>query len=188
MNFVGALCRTKLETSKLLRLGQWGSRMWKRIVLASEGTYEGLIALLEGALLTRSEGASVHLVVISPTPMGSAVTGEIDVGGVEDAGRLVRLGLQRLARLGVPAMGEVGHGDPPPIIVRTARAFLANLVVVGHRRRSLIERWWSGQAGGYLVDHLDCSVLLARNLVGDDDFERELHASVLSETAEAAQG
>ena len=50
----------------------------------------------------------------------------------------------------------------------------ADLVVVGHRRRNLLERWWSGDAGGYISDHIGCSLLIARNAVSDKAFEGEL--------------
>jgi hypothetical protein len=43
-------------------------------------------------------------------------------------------------------------------------------VVVGHRKRSLLERWWSGTTGAYLVDHLGCSLLVARRPISDEDF------------------
>ena len=51
-------------------------------------------------------------------------------------------------------------------------------MVVGHRKKSLIERWWSGQTGAYLVDTLQCSLLIARRLISDEEFEAALQAKV----------
>jgi hypothetical protein len=50
-------------------------------------------------------------------------------------------------------------------------------VVVGHRKRNLLERWWSGDAGGYISDHIGCSLLIARNAVSDEDFEARMKAA-----------
>jgi len=49
-------------------------------------------------------------------------------------------------------------------------------VVVGHRRQTLLERWWSGASGAYLVDNVGCSVLVARNVISDEEIEGVLHA------------
>jgi nucleotide-binding universal stress UspA family protein len=46
--------------------------------------------------------------------------------------------------------------------------------VVGHRKRNLLERWWSGATGAYIVDNLDCSLLVARQAMSDQDFEAKL--------------
>ena len=43
-------------------------------------------------------------------------------------------------------------------------------MVVGHRKRNMLERWWSGDAGGYISDHISCSLLIARNFVSDKRF------------------
>jgi nucleotide-binding universal stress UspA family protein len=84
------------------------------------------------------------------------------------------MGLQRLKRLGVSAAGEVVSGEPALSIGAFAKRFAADLVVVGHRRQSLIERWWSGASGAYIVDHVGCSVLLARDVITDEEFEAHI--------------
>ena len=40
--------------------------------------------------------------------------------------------------------------------------------------RTLLERWWSGESGAYLVDRVPCSVLVARDLISDAEFEAHL--------------
>ena len=40
--------------------------------------------------------------------------------------------------------------------------------MVGHRRQSAFDRWWSGPKGAYLMDYTDCSLLVARNVVSDE--------------------
>lgn len=159
----------------------WQSRdpasdMYKRILLASDGTRESLVALREGALLAQSVRAHVWLLIIEPEAPSVHVADGIypvprDLSGALD---LLRLGLSRLSALGVRAEGEVAIGEPTPLIANKARAVGAELVIVGHRRKSFLERWWSGPSGGYLVESLSCSVLVARAIVSDAAFEAHL--------------
>jgi nucleotide-binding universal stress UspA family protein len=50
----------------------------------------------------------------------------------------------------------------------------ADLIVVGHRRQSAFDRWWSGQKGAYLMDYTDCSLLVPRNVVSDETIKAML--------------
>lgn len=150
--------------------------MYKRILLASDETRESLVALREGALIARALGAETFLLIVEPATAGQRLA-----DGVYPAPRdsktaveLLELGLTRLRRLGVPSRGEVVFGEPPAVIAACAQTFRADLIVVGHRRRSLVERWWSGPSGGYLVDTVACSVLVARDTVSDAEFEAYL--------------
>jgi nucleotide-binding universal stress UspA family protein len=152
--------------------------VYKRILLASDGTRESLVALREGALIAKAVRARVWLMIIEPETASLRVADGIypaprDPG---EASALLGRGLQRLARLGVAAEGEVVFGEPAPLITARARAFKADLVVVGHRRRSFLERWWSGGTGAYLIDGVTCSVLVARDVVSDAEFEAHLAA------------
>jgi len=78
--------------------------------------------------------------------------------------------MTRLRELGFQAKGKVVVGEPAPEIAAYAREVEADLVVVGHQRKGLWQRWWSGQTGSYLSDHLACSLLIARTAVSDEVF------------------
>lgn len=146
--------------------------MFKRVILASDGSEESLIALREGALIARAFQAKAFLLIIERDPPGMLVAdGVHPVPRGNGAQLLLQRGLDRLSRIGVAADGQALVGEPAPAIAACVRSFAADLVVVGHRRQSLIERWWSGASGAYLVDHVGCSVLIARNVVSDEEFE-----------------
>ena len=87
---------------------------------------------------------------------------------------LFDLGLERLKQLGVPATGELLRGEPTPLIIDRVRQLKIDLVVLGHRRQSFLNRWWSGGSGGYIVDGISCSLLVARATITDEEFERRL--------------
>jgi nucleotide-binding universal stress UspA family protein len=141
--------------------------MYKRILLAYDGTVEGRAALKEGALLAKAGGAEVFLLsVVTESPGLLTVEGN-HAGAVAHAleiyTEILEDGLARMKEFGLAATGRVVSGQPTQVIAGCAREIGADLVVVGHRRRSLMERWWSGSNNGFLADHLSCSLLVSRN-------------------------
>ena len=76
-------------------------------------------------------------------------------------------GVNRLKQLGMEPVAKLAVGDPARVIGEFAKEVGADLVVVGHRKRSMLERWWSGTAGAYISDNIGCSLLIARNAVSD---------------------
>lgn len=87
---------------------------------------------------------------------------------------LLDLGLDRLRRLGVSATGKLLRGEPSQLISQCVRASEIDLIVVGHRRQSFLDRWWSGPAGTYIIDGVPCSLLIARDKITDREFEQHM--------------
>lgn len=147
--------------------------MYKRLLLASDGTRSSLVALREGALIARSFGATAHLLIIDPETATRRVAEGYYVGQAPIMGQdLLDLGLSRLRQIGVEASGELLRGEPLQLIVDRVHQLDIDLIVLGHRRQSFLDRWWSGPSGGYIVDNVPCSVLVARDTITDDEFER----------------
>ncbi len=141
--------------------------MYERILLAYDGSVEGRAALKEGALLARQDKAQVFLLSVVATS-GALMAAESNhagplAGALDQYNAILESGMARLVEAGIPVTGKVVVGEPAQCIAAYAREIGADLVVVGHRRKSLVERWWSGASGAYLVDHLGCSLLIARN-------------------------
>ena len=149
--------------------------VFERILLATDETRESLVALREGALLARRFKAKVFLLVVMTHGAGARMAdGVYPMPRSTDGEALLEAGLDRLRRLGLQASGAIVAGEPAQQIGAAAARFKADLVVVGHRRQNLLDRWWSGASGSYIVDNVACSVLLARNCVTDEEFERLL--------------
>ncbi|QUD89638.1 universal stress protein [Phenylobacterium montanum] len=149
--------------------------MYERILLATDETRESLTALREGALLAHRFQSSVFLLVVITHSTGALMADSVYPAPRPTQGKsLLEAGLDRLHRLGLEASGAVVTGEPAVQIGAAATKFKADLIVVGHRRQSLLDRWWSGASGGYIVDQVGCSVLIARNCVSDEEFERLL--------------
>lgn len=155
--------------------------MYQRVLLAYDGSREGGTALREGALTAKRFGAKIFLLCVVAESPGVRIGEAAYAGAVAQAQdtyvSLFDEAMQRLRELGFEPQGKVVTGEPAPEIAGYARQVNADLVVVGHRKKGLFERWWSGQTGAYLSDHLQCSLLVARAVVPDEEFYRELGAA-----------
>ena len=151
--------------------------MYKRLLLASDGSKESLVALREGALIAQSFRAAAHLLIIdSETPALRVAEGYCVSRMPVQGENLLKVGLMRMAQLGVDATGELLRGEPAQLISSRVKQLNIDLIVLGHKRRSFLDRWWSGPSGGYIVDDVSCSVLVARDTISDEEFERHLNA------------
>jgi nucleotide-binding universal stress UspA family protein len=152
--------------------------MYRRILLAYDGTREGAIALREGALLAKQCGAQVFVLSVLPETegvlMAEGIYGDVVGQQMDEYRGVLERGVEVLKRLGVDPVARLVVGEPAPCIGAYAKEVKAELVVLGHRRQSVLQRWWSGGTGAYVSDHVACSVLIARNAISDEAFEAEL--------------
>jgi nucleotide-binding universal stress UspA family protein len=141
--------------------------MYKRILLAYDGTETGQKALIESRDIADWGKAEISLVAVMPPP--AAYVGA--EGGVYDAGyekqererydRVLQEGLDRLRDAGRQATGTVLVGDPVLEVARYAEDIAADLIVVGHRHLgSWAQRWWRGSVSKALIEHAPCNVLV----------------------------
>src|SRR5687768_1538290 len=141
--------------------------MYKRILLAYDGSETGQKALTESREMAQWSQSQVRLVAVMPPP--AAYVGA--EGGVYDAGyekqererydAVLQEGVRRLADAGHDAHGEVLVGDPVIEIARHAKEIGADLIVVGHRHLgSWAQRWWRGSVSKSLIEHAPCNVLV----------------------------
>jgi nucleotide-binding universal stress UspA family protein len=141
--------------------------MYKRIVLAYDGSESGQKALLDGLDIAQWSHADLFMIAVMPptTPIIAAEGGIYD-SELEDQMRkkyqaILEDGLRRLANSGQPAKGEVLVGDSVDVIIACARKTSADLIVVGHKHLdSWAARWWRGSRSPALIEHAHCSVLV----------------------------
>ena len=166
--------------------------MYRRIVLAYDGTREGRAALREGALLAKTCGAEVFLLSVLAQTAGVQI-GESALPGTSEHRRagyeaILDEGVQRLRTLGFEPTAMLAEGEPARVIAGYARSVEAELVVVGHRHKGAVVRWWSGSTGAYLLDYLGCSLLVGRCNFTDEQFEAELVRLGIVRQEPAAEG
>jgi nucleotide-binding universal stress UspA family protein len=148
--------------------------MYKKILLAYDGSIEGRRALREGAKLAQSCGAEVFLLAVVETASSVAsLEGGVMITMDEQFANyraILAEGVERLKTMGFSPTARLGMGDAGQVITEVAQEIDANLVVVGHRPQGPLARWLFGSVGSYLVKHLRCSVLVAQTEISDDQF------------------
>ena len=161
--------------------------MYKKVLLAYDGSIEGRRALREGAKLAQLCCAEVFLLaVVELTPImapDAGLTIPIDEQK-ENYKAVLAEGVERLKALGFSPTSRLETGEPGQKIAEFAEEIGAHLVVVGHRPQGPLARWWFGSVGSYLVKRLRCSVLVAQTEITDDEFER---LKPLNETSASGQ-
>lgn len=131
-------------------------------MLAYDGSREGLAALREGcALARRSEAAVLLLAIIPWVPVPDGVGGSIVVEGADKT--ILAEGVAAVSAAGLTVTAELVRGESAHDIGKRADRFGADLVVVGHQKKSILARWWAGPGLASLAEELSCSVLIARN-------------------------
>lgn len=141
--------------------------MYKKILLAYDGSDAGQKALLDCRDIANWSQSELHLVAVMPSAM-SFVGLEGGVYDVELEQRerrkyegVLQDGLRRLEEAGWRARGEVVTGEAIDEITKYARRIEANLIVVGHKHlNSWAARWWRGSISSALIEHAPCSVLV----------------------------
>jgi len=145
--------------------------MYKTVLLCYDGSAEGRKALREGALLARALGSQTHLLAIcrdlgSTSLVPEAMTATLVECEEQVARTILDEGVRKLVELGVKAEGTLVIGDPQVHIPSFAAKVGADLIVIGHRQRSRLARWWSDSPHPVLLNSVSCSILIAMN--GDE--------------------
>jgi nucleotide-binding universal stress UspA family protein len=144
--------------------------MYKRILLAYDGSESGQKALLDCHDIAQWSRAELFLIAVMPL---STIYVGVE-GGFYDSGHeerdqreqqkykeILEDGLQRLSSSGSTTRGEVVVGEAVDEITKYARKVDADLIVVGHRHLDgWAARWWRGSTARSLIEHAPCSVLV----------------------------
>lgn len=141
--------------------------MYKRILLAYDGSESGQQALLNCHDIAEWSRAELFLIAVMPlTTIPVGVEGVVFDSRVEEQERqryqdILDDGLRRLSGSGYTARGEVVVGESVDEIARYAREIEADLIVVGHKHHEgWAARWWRGSTARSLIEHAHCSVLV----------------------------
>jgi nucleotide-binding universal stress UspA family protein len=145
--------------------------MFKRLLLCHDGTEIGRRALKQGAELSVSLGAEVHVLIVvrDPDPALSAAVAAGFYGQAcivnQDASyqQMLAQSIERLKVRGVNAYGHLAYGNAVEKIAALSKSLAADLVVVGQYPNSGGRRWWSGPERATLAESVDCAVLIAVN-------------------------
>ncbi|HDK03305.1 MAG TPA: universal stress protein [Gammaproteobacteria bacterium] len=141
--------------------------MYRMILLAYDGSREGRLALREGAEVAAACRAKTCLLAVLDLAPEIALGEGFDAGHAVDRDiaryrEVLDQGVERLRNRGLAVEGRMVQGQPSERIADVAREIGADLVVVGHRNRSRLARWWQGASvSASLLEQAPCSVLVA---------------------------
>jgi nucleotide-binding universal stress UspA family protein len=146
----------------------------ERVVLADDGSAGArtAAAVLTWPIFARSR---VRVVTVSEAvahDFGAPGLGRVETAQ-DDRRQMVEAGLaavralaqssaDRLAAAGLTTEIEVRHGDPAHEIIRAATDWEADLIVMGTRGRTGLERLLLGGVARKVLQHAPCSVLIER--------------------------
>ena len=164
-----------------------------RVVLATDGSAQARVAEELVWRLDWPVGTTIRVVAVQPPGFDvyglpwTAASPEV-IQYADDslhqsiAGQLESV-VARIRRPGLEVESLFLTGRPASRIVEEARAWAADLVVVGHRGRGTIGTMLLGSVSAEVVDHAPCPVLVAREgivrsiLLATDGSRSARHAS-----------
>lgn len=141
--------------------------MFKTIVFAYDGSVECRDAFDEGvALASRFQARCFLLAVIPPVPAIARAEDPVGENLLEkdgsSLGAILDEGVTRMKQAGIDATGYLRSDEEPARAIGAFAAEVgADLIIVGHHRRTALERWWHGSLGHALLDHVPCSVFVS---------------------------
>jgi nucleotide-binding universal stress UspA family protein len=139
--------------------------MYRKVLLCYDGTREGRRALRQGADVVICMKSDAYLLAISHSLVASSVpegiTPSLAEAEGERANALLDEGVQWLRERGVEAKGSLEHGAAVDCIAATAERIGADLIILGHRNRGRLARWWSQSDEESLLERVTCSILVA---------------------------
>ena len=141
--------------------------MYKKILMAYDGSDAGQKALLDCKELADWSQSQLCLVAVMPSAMsfvgleGGVYDVELEEREKKKYRGVLDDGLRRLEEAGWSAQGEVVTGEAIDEITKYARKIGADLIIVGHKHLdSWAARWWRGSISSALIEHAPCSVLV----------------------------
>lgn len=151
---------------------------YRKILLCYDGSREGRKALRDGANLALELKAETHLLSVvdmrSSIAQSAGLLTDMACGRFEEAARdILREGVDWLTERGVAAVGHFAFGHPIDEIAALAQELEVDLVVVGHRCRSGLARWWMGAGSTPLMDRVKCSILVAVSPAGVSEAQED---------------
>ena len=145
--------------------------MYAKVLLCYDGTAEGRRALRHGADVVICMKSEAYLLAIVQSLVATAIPeGVTPLLAQSEDGRAQTLldeGVQWLRERGVSAQGSLEYGGAVDCIAATAQRIGADLIVVGHRPRSRLARWWSASDEESLLERVRCSILVAASPPGE---------------------
>jgi nucleotide-binding universal stress UspA family protein len=141
--------------------------MSESIVVGTDGSPGATLAVRRAAEIAKGREARVHLVTAFPNVgsirepfASSAKTEVVDLGAVADS--VLLRAARELEEQGIEVETHAAQGDPAQVIMDVAQKVNADLIVVGARGLTGIERFLLGSVSSKLSHYSPTSVMVVR--------------------------
>jgi nucleotide-binding universal stress UspA family protein len=140
---------------------------YRRILVGYDGSLNSQRALLKAAALAREQEATLRvIVVVNPLMTSAPLIPPIPQGVFDDLMRngndLLSRALADARQVAPTVTGSVEEGYPADCILNMATRNQSDLVVLGRRGISGVERFLLGGVSSSVVSHSKCDVLIVR--------------------------
>jgi nucleotide-binding universal stress UspA family protein len=140
----------------------------RSIVVGTDGSPSADRAVRRAAGVAKGVGAQVHLVTAFPdvatfreTIVSSAKADPVDLREVAES--VLARESRALADQGIDVVTHAREGDPAEVIIDVAQEEGADLIIVGARGLSGLERFLLGSVSSKLSHHAPTSVMVVRD-------------------------
>jgi len=151
--------------------------MFKRILVAYNGSQESLGALKECIRLCQHIEPEIHLlVVVNPHHNPIMFASDFAISSVDISNEdfennkktmqsKLESGEEQLKKQNLNCFKHLEIGEPVDVIAKMAADLAIDLVIVGHSKRvSRTFRWWGGTTDAILTEKVNCSLLIASSI------------------------
>jgi nucleotide-binding universal stress UspA family protein len=141
--------------------------MYRRILVAFDGSPESRLAVDECAHLMAVSGREIHLVCVVHDPSPYLLAGEFvpEPALAVDRSRMeadLKEAAGRLVERGFSVTTHLEDGEPVDVISKVCERLGIDLLIVGHRRsKKFAFRGWRGSIDSMLIERVRCSILVA---------------------------
>jgi nucleotide-binding universal stress UspA family protein len=138
--------------------------MFKKLIVAFDGSEFALRAF--DLALSMAEPDQAEIIVVSVAQPAEPATmvetsATIDAATEHFESQFEEL-RKKAAWRGVPLQTRIAVGHVADQIIRAAADEQADIIVLGHRGKSLVQRWLLGSVSKRVISYATCSVLVAR--------------------------
>src|ERR1700693_6191828 len=141
--------------------------MYRKILVAYNGTPESRLALDQAIRLAPDPSVEVHLAGVVHYPSAYLLAGEyVPEVALADEREHMEADLKTahavLAGKSLKVIDHLVVGEPVDVITKLGTELGIDLLILGHpRSKSFALRWWRGSVAAILIERVRCSILVA---------------------------
>ena len=139
--------------------------MFKKILLAYDGSDGSKLALDKAAELVKAAQAEFHLLAVGRIPEYAETVSEVEEAKEQANSfysKVTDEATSILKQRGLIPTSHIEFGKPGDVILRMAEDLKVELVILGTNLHSALRRRFLGATVDKVVDHAHCSVLVVR--------------------------